>query len=564
MLPADCSRADLAEVTKGNLAGMSLTPRGASMRSSRQPLELAAIRIVVYIAGGCIAFALALFCLSRQNGLYGVTEYDDGVYFGATMHLLSGQLPYRDFVFVQPPGITILLSPLGLIGHIFGSREGIALARIVTAIIAGANAVLAALVMRHRGILASGVAGLVLGVFPPAFIADRTLELEPYLVCLCLIGVACVFSGAEFASNKRIIWGGVFFGLAGTVKSFAILPVFVLAILLFARKRQVLFPFVVAALAGFVIPCLPFFIAAPHGFIHDVITSQLGRQTLRRASLPTRLAAIVGLADAARSIHISTTSSLPAIIAAFVGAIVLFGSILPSILHKGSTFEWFCLGSTVAAIAAILIAAPFYNHYTYFSAVFLALVLAHVAWRCAAALRARGFDDRTEAQRRVFSGAVAAAVLACIVCVAALITSTSKFDAEVMDHFGDPGPTIASVIPAGSCAVTDAYSLLVSANRISPTDPKCPVIVDATGTWLSYSPDDPPLPCGCGPKDPSLVAAWKGWLSQATYAVFAGARSFRIPWTPALRSWFRANYTQSSKTTLPIYVNIHRVPAGQR
>jgi len=133
-----------------------------------------------------------------------------------------------------------------------------------------------------------------------------------------------------------------------------------------------------------------------------------------------------------------------------------------------------------------------------------------------------------------------------------------------MDHFGDPGPTIASVIPAGSCAVTDAYSLLVSANRISPTDPKCPVIVDATGTWLSYSPDDPPLPCGCGPKDPSLVAAWKGWLSQATYAVFAGARSFRIPWTPALRSWFRANYTQSSKTTLPIYVNIHRVPAGQR
>jgi hypothetical protein len=529
------------------------------MSSFRRFSDHAAIRAVFLLSGGFIAFGLALFCLSRQNGLYGVTEYDDGVYFGATMHLLSGQLPYRDFVFVQPPGITLLLAPFGVIGHIFGSREGLALARIATAVIAGANAMLVAWIMRHRGIVPAGVAGLVVGVFPPAFIADRNVELEPYLACLCLIALACIFSGGEFASRRRIVVGGVLLGLAGTVKSFAILPFVVLVLLLFVRKRQALPLFVLAVLAGFALPCLPFFLAAPHGFFHDVITTQLGRQTLRRATLPTRLAAIVGLSDVARSIHIATTSSLPAIIAGILATIVILGSVVPSLAHRGSTFEWFCLGSMSATIAAIVLAAPFYNHYAYFSVIFLALVLAHAAGRVEAVAKRPISDQRTRTQRTVFSSAVMSLAL---VCIAALVTTTSKYDATVMDHFGDPGPSIASVIPAGSCVITDAYSLLVSANRISPNKPGCPIVVDATGTWLSYSPNDPPLPCGCGPKDPTLVAAWKTWLSQASYAVFAGTTSFRIPWTKALRSWFAANYVHSKETTLPVYINTHRLRAG--
>ena len=51
----------------------------------------------------------------RADG--GVTQYDDGVYLGAAIRFVSGVLPYRDFVFVQPPGIVVLMSPVALLGR---------------------------------------------------------------------------------------------------------------------------------------------------------------------------------------------------------------------------------------------------------------------------------------------------------------------------------------------------------------------------------------------------------------------------------------------------------------
>ena len=118
-------------------------------------------------------------------GIHGYTGngYDDGVYLGAATRLVHGVLPYRDFDFVQPPGITLVMGPVALIGRLIGTRDAMAVARCFTAAVTGLNAALAALAVRDRGRTAMLVAGVSLALFPLAVAADQSLLLEPYLVC---------------------------------------------------------------------------------------------------------------------------------------------------------------------------------------------------------------------------------------------------------------------------------------------------------------------------------------------------------------------------------------------
>ena len=94
-----------------------------------------------------------------------VGYYDSGV-LAATMHLISGVLPYKDFVFVNPPGLLILLTPFGVVCRIFGSHDGLIVARVATSIVTAANVSLLAWLVRHRGRVAMLIAGLGLALLP--------------------------------------------------------------------------------------------------------------------------------------------------------------------------------------------------------------------------------------------------------------------------------------------------------------------------------------------------------------------------------------------------------------
>ena len=147
-----------------------------------------------------VAAGLVFAELATPSGLYGVTEYDDAVYFTSALRLTTGALAYRDFVFVQPPGIAVLFAPLAGLAHVIGTREAMALARIVTGVVAGVNTLLVVLLLRHLGPAAALVGGLALVLFPPAFAADHTLMLEPYLVLFCLLAAALAFVGEDSAA----------------------------------------------------------------------------------------------------------------------------------------------------------------------------------------------------------------------------------------------------------------------------------------------------------------------------------------------------------------------------
>ncbi|HZC40941.1 MAG TPA: hypothetical protein VE343_09725, partial [Streptosporangiaceae bacterium] len=141
----------------GETVGARVAGRGAARHSApgrAWRLRWSPVAAVI-VAAVALALALRAYELARPGYLLGVTEYDDGPYFGSAVRLISGVLPYKSFVVVQPPGITLLMVPAAAIGKITGSTAtGMAIGRILTSLASVAGVVLAGLWVRHRGVLA--------------------------------------------------------------------------------------------------------------------------------------------------------------------------------------------------------------------------------------------------------------------------------------------------------------------------------------------------------------------------------------------------------------------------
>jgi len=56
-----------------------------------------------------------------SHNLFGVLEYDDGVYYAAARLLLDSYLPYSDFSIVHPPGVSLVLLPAAVFGYLLGA-----------------------------------------------------------------------------------------------------------------------------------------------------------------------------------------------------------------------------------------------------------------------------------------------------------------------------------------------------------------------------------------------------------------------------------------------------------
>src|SRR5262249_47173749 len=176
---------------------------------------------------------------TRPGFLLGVTEYDDGPYFGSAVRLVHGSLPYRQFVLVQPPGITLLMSPAALLSYWTGTAWGLAIGRILTLLAATAGVALGGLLVRHRGLVAVLLTCGIMAIYSDAVAAAHTVLVEPWLVLFCLAGAVAMFDRDRItASTKRLAWGGVLFGFAGAVEAWAIGPVLVLAALRLAQLKR--------------------------------------------------------------------------------------------------------------------------------------------------------------------------------------------------------------------------------------------------------------------------------------------------------------------------------------
>src|ERR1022692_3589192 len=318
----------------------------------------------VIAAATLLGLGLRLYQLARPGHLLGVTEYDDGADFGSALRLVNGAIPYRDFITVQPPGITLLMLPAALASKLTGTAWAMAAARLLTVAAGGAGVLLGGLLVRHRGVLAVTVTCGILAVYPGSVQAAHTVLLEPWLVLACLAGAVAVFDGDRLAcGGRRLAWGGAAFGFAGAIKVWAIIPVAVILALSLPAPRRAA-RFLAGVAAGFLIPILPFAVAAPRRLYDGVVLAQLTR-TDTRVPIGFRIQEITGLTawhPSAGVLAVAAVITVGLVAGAFAGAWLVTGWPPP--------LDWFATATTAGVVLAFLAPDDFYYHYPGFLAPF--------------------------------------------------------------------------------------------------------------------------------------------------------------------------------------------------
>jgi hypothetical protein len=511
-----------------------VAPRRRS-KARRLASRLAAVdatRAAIF-AVGLLGLAFALYQLAEPGALYGVTEYDDGPYFGSSVLLVHGYLPYRDFAFSMPPGITLLMAPVAAVARLVGTRMGIAIARLVTALVAGVNCSLAGAMVRHRGASAVLVAGGLLALWPNAVFGDHTLLLEPYLSAFCLLSLLLAFTGTAEPTRRRILVAGCALGFAGDIKVWAIFVAIPALVVMAITARQRVRAYLAGIVLGFAVPALPFFLAAPTAMVRDNVVMWFVPDHIYMGTLMIRLSVLTGVYELA---HFATDAPLTTVVVAAAMALLAVGYVVRR--RWTAPVEWLVLGSAATTATALLAAPLFYPHHLYFAFVFIAPALA-VALTNAVTRAAAGLARQRHWPAATIRGVVSGAVVGALVLVGAVLVVPSDMTSDsALLKVADTGAVIAATIPAGSCVVSDRSIVLLVANRFLSDVPDCPRMVDpqeveaVVDGRVRYS----------APANDRVVADWIRWFSVARYAILSNRSSRRIPWNRQLREWFHAHY----------------------
>jgi alpha-1,2-mannosyltransferase len=494
-------------------------PVATAPDSDAQPRKpgVGSANTAIIAVAAVLAAGITLYQLSRPGLLFGITP-DISVWIGASIRLVHGAIPYRDFDLIQPPGFTLLATPFAALSEWIGTRDALAVLRLCTPLLSAGSVILVGTVIRHRGRGALIVACGVMAFFPAEMYALRSGLLESVVDFFCLAGLALIFAGDGFTSSRRrVMLGGVAFGIAGLVKSPAIVPVLVVAVLCLPEIRRRLAPFLVGVVAGFGIPTLPFFLLAPGSFIRDVLSPLSYIPVASRVPISARLGELTG-------VFAFGGSPVVAIAGTVVLVIVVAAAFVLAPRRKPSPLEWFAIGATVLAAVAQLGPAYYFPQYAAFMAPFLALLL--------------GISiARLLAER---SPVVALAI--------AMTGVTVLFISQLVAIPGVAAPDIAdvvdAVIPAGACVLSDAPSKLVTTNRFVAAASGCNTMIDPQGATLSY-----------GYGSAGAERLWTVQVEHADYMVTSTRFAiWDIPPDAALRAYVSANFQLVRGSGLLFYV----------
>jgi hypothetical protein len=548
---------------------------------------------LVMLAATGVALAIRLYLLTRLRYLTGITEYDDGVYLGGAVSLVSGTLPYHGFAFVQPPGILLLMTPAALLAKVSAVTSAMAAARLLTVGASAACVALLGSLVRHRGAFVTLVACGILAVYPDDIMAAHTLLLEPWMNLLVLAGARLAFHDGRLATPRRLAWAGVLFGLAGAVKYWAVLPALgLLAACLLTgpgrghgghagQRGDRAVRFAGGVVAGFAVPVLPFAAPWPGLFVRSTLLDQAARAG---SAVPEslRLAHLTGLADLLNDAGRLTASGnegslfargdvtaaatwatgwLPVLLAVVLVALTGAGYIVGAAraargprmdpaAEAGRTsapaalgplggpgpLEWYALGTLACTVAAVLAYSAFFYHYPDFAAPWLAISAGYAAGALAArgpSAAARGPRAAARQERRPRTGLLTWVAVAFVV--------VAGFQAWELS--GQHAPDVradAALIPPGACVVSDEISLAIAANRFTAGSGGCPDVLDSLATTLVAS--DGVSVQGGAKALPRVVADWRAVFSRADYVWLSGSSARRIPWTPELQAWFAGSF----------------------
>jgi hypothetical protein len=450
-----------------------------------------------------VAFTARLLPVLRGGGLRGILAYDDGVYFGAADALLSGRLPYRDFILLHPPGVLVVLAPFAALGRLTSDPIGLAAARVAFMAIGALNAVLVYYVARRAGQLTAILAGGMYALWGPAVYAERTTLLEP-LVNLGLLSALALLGDVRVTTRRQLLLAGAVLGAATAVKLWAVVPLVVLAIwLLMKRGRTAGTTFVSAAglTAGLI--CLPFFLTAPTRMVRLVVFDQLGRPN-NGVSTVHRIAGIADYYHAAGGGSFTHT----VVLAVIASTIVALAAVLVAVTAPQFRV-WVAL--LVVQTALLLLGPAYYAHY----ATFVAPALSLVAGSAIAFL-----VSRLDVQ---WWRPIPVVAIACVGL--ALLT---VFGPVVREGRRVPANAVAEVVENARCVRADSTAALIATNVLSRDLRRgCPLALDVTG--VTYDLDSSQLKSGSPYRARRGDPAWQQFLGSYV----RGAEAFLVVQSPA-------------------------------
>ena len=496
----------------------------ASVRSADAPVRTADhLRAVQVLLRTVVGAGLALRMLPwlRPHVFLGMQEHDDGVYYGAARFTLAGSTPYRDFVFLHPPGIITLMLPFAAIGRHVGDPWGLALARLfmlgvylaITAVIfrilTGAplwgRSLSAAIPVRVAWAGVIGVAAYALN--PAAVTAGHTVLLEPPATLAALAAVLLLQRGTAPAA----FWAGAAMAAAVDVKLFALAYLAVLPLWLLSRRRFAdLRGFGAGLGVGLAVLVLPFALADPGALWHDVVLTQLHRVPVPAPSGLERLADLLGapgaIADAVVALVVATAAVVVAARRRRPGA------------RSPEVPLYLALAALV--LAGFLTAHTYYPHYGEFAAAPLALLAARAAQDVAGALAPRW---------RAATGLAVAVPALMVLAVTSTMQATALGPAPDLRAAG-------KLIPAGTCVYYASPSLAIAADRFSTPSATCPASLDARGTLYSATTN---WPAGV-PFYPLAFVSDERW--QTTLAIqVQSAQCLLLEFAPtSMKEWAQA------------------------
>jgi hypothetical protein len=497
--------------------------------------RLAVRNAVTITAVAVAAFGVLLFQSLLHRHLGGIDEYDDGVYFASALQLIHGLLPYDGFAFIQPPMVSVWLAPFAALSA--STASALEVARIAIDVLAAANVAMVGLLVRRRPTLQVLVTTGAMAAFPGTIRSAQTVLLEPMLVFLCLAALLILFVNGQISrSRRRALIAGALFGVAGATKLWAAFPFIVVAIVAWRAGPRVCLAWIAGGAGGFVACTLPFFIASPGSFIHQVILTQAARNGGGYGPAK-RLANLTGLPGTVSAVSHPGTSATQLLAGLFA---LLAALILIAFTRRGrpslDSLEFFALVAALVTGAGLFFAPVFYYHYPGFEAPFVALLYGTLAGRLgprsSSALDGAAFSPA----RKLARGVGAVLVTVCAVAVIADMVNL-RIQAIVSHH---PTASIAAVlgnaIPAHGCVLSTSQTLVLLDDRFTADERSCSPVID----WLGQERvlDHGHSQLG---SDKHALALQRLWLRSIQASVAIVVRNYP-EWNRAVTTYVRVDF----------------------
>jgi hypothetical protein len=487
-------------------------------------------------------------------------SYDSGVYLGAAIHTLHGVLPYRDFTFVQPPGIIYVMLPSATLQWLVGGSAALGSARVLCMAIMVLNVGYVTYLLRRWGHTAQVVAGLTLALWIGTIGLDWAVMMDPYLFLFTALSVEYLIRSIEseelIPRNLRL--SGMFLGIAMLLKLWAAFPFLpILAVAMYFHRRKGLDLLWSAGLTFFG-ASLPFILSAPVKFFQYNVFTQFTRSIhpITSGEIVSRLNAFGGFLLYPLANRGNTGTALVAILLLLGFAIFIL---------KRSTeraFVFVLLAGLILCLYSLIQTTIMPLYYLYFGTLFGVALCGVVA-----EMGRRGLHRYLQALGIGRQGIVLLLLLGILTGVWYVqqdIKGLRTFNSTELTHNAPLGTlSFFKAVPLGSCVQSNDPYILIYSGLINSDVPGCPAELDSYGIWLVKAPHSAGVN---STRESALVARqWQKILSKSQYYVERPGLRYLLPNNVGFSNWFADHYREVGQTgDLILYKNVKSEKHGAR